>query len=264
MQLDPTVQNSQEIANSHRIRAKFIDDYRLFTAVTNPTTSLQLWDTATGAQLGSTRFVEFELGPDYYIEDDPEETFYFSLGSNHGAPFHEDHSRQLVGICVYSRVRGSIGSTLLVTRYEDLVKLTFQKPLRVEWDTWRDFVIAIDIESETRGFGLLRSNLLETFPDPNNPGSNSGIILRVYDFAIRSRKREARDRDLFHLPPYTIREFLLSAEEAPLRNFRFMEDGILALAVSNLPIDSKHARPQTPGTQGSGVAGPTSLWMWTV
>lgn len=241
-----------------------MDDYRLFTAVTNPTTSLQLWDTAIGPRAGSTRFVEFELGPDYHIEDDPGETFYFNLGSSHGAPFHEDPLRQLVGICVYSRVRGLIGSTLLVTRYEDLIKLTSQKPLRVEWDTWRDFVIVIDIESDTRGFGLLHSHLLETFPDPNNPDSNSGIILRVYDFAIHSRKRDARDRDSHHIPPYTIREFLLSAEEAPLRNFRFMEDGILALAVSNLLVDLKHARPQTSGTQGSGVAGPTSLWMWTV
>lgn len=58
-QLDPTVPNPQEIVNSRHVRAKFMDNYRLFIAMAKPITFPQLWDTAIGAHAGSSRFAEF-------------------------------------------------------------------------------------------------------------------------------------------------------------------------------------------------------------
>lgn len=230
-QLDFAAPKPQETINSHCVRAEFIDDYRLLVAVTSWITTPQLWDTAIAAQAGSSSSVEFGLGPDYTIDAGLGNPFYFNLGSSHDAPFHEDASRQLVGIRVVSRSRSRRGSTLLVIRYGDLVKLTSQKKTWVKWETWRNLITPIEFEPDVQEFGLLRSHLLATCKDLKD----SATLLRVYDFTVRSRRQQGREKAVSDcLPPYTLREFLLGTGVGPLSEFLFTEDTVLASAVSAL------------------------------
>ena len=217
--------------NSRRVRAKFIDDYRLLTAVADWITTPQLWDTTVAAWAGRNPSFEFGLGPDYAIDTGLGNPFHFNLGSSHDAPFHEDASRQLVGIRVIPRSRSERCDTLLVIRYGDLVRLASQKKPWIEWEAWRDSIIPIEFKPDVQGFGLLRSHLLVTYKDLKD----SGTLLRVYDFTVRSLKQQARDKTVADcLPPYTLREFLLSTEDRSLSDFRFTEDAILASVVSAL------------------------------
>jgi len=212
------------------VRAKFIDEYRLLT-VAGWITTPQLWDTTILTEARATPSVRFRLGPDHTIDTSLGNPFYFNLGSSHDAPFHEDASRQLVGIRVISRSRGRRFRTLLVIRYGDLVKLASQigKKSWIKWETWGKFAIPIEFKPDVREFGLLRSHLLVTCKDLND----SGTLLRVYDFTVRSRRQQARDNAVSDgLPPYTLQEFLLDPEDGPLSNFRFAEDNIVATVVS--------------------------------
>jgi len=237
---DPTVPNPQEIMYSRRVRAKFVDDYRLLIAASDGFTKTpQLWDTTAPAQAWSNTSIELRLGPDYTIDTRFENSFYFNLGLSHDAPFHEDGSRQLVGICVTSSPPCGGYSVLLVTRYGDFVNLASKEKSRVEWSAWENFIIPIELKLGVQEFGLLQSHLLVTRKDLND----SGTLLLVYDFTVRSRRQQARDEAVSGpLPPYTVREFLLDldAEDESSIDFRFMEDAILASTVSALLIWSVH------------------------
>ena len=124
-------------------------------------------------------------------------------------------------------------------RYGDLVKLTSKNQPQIKRGAWENFIIPIELKPDVREFGLLRSHLLVTRKDL---GPGLGTLLRVYDFTVRSRRQQARDDAVSgRLPPYTVQEFLLSAEGGPLRDFQFTEDGILASAVSALLLwDTMH------------------------
>jgi len=211
--------------DSYCVWAKFIDEYRLLTSVADWVTTPELWDTSVIA----AHRVAFGLGPDYKISSTLGNPFYFNLGSSHNAPFHEGASRQLVGIHVVPRSPTRHRSTLLVIRYGDLAKCTSQigGGSWIKWERWRNFIIPIGFEPGVRELGLLRSHLLVIC---ENLGDS---LLRVYDFTIHSRKQQARDEaNPGLLPPYTLREFLLSANSLLLDDFLFAEDSILALVVS--------------------------------
>ena len=216
--------------NSRRVWARFIDDYRLLTAVANWITSPRFWDTTIPAQDGSESFVEFGLGPDYTIDTTSGNPFYFNLGSSHDVPFREGASRQLVGIRVISRSRTGRHKILLV-RYGDLLKLASHGRSWVRWGVWEESIIRIEFKPNVQEFGLLHSHLLVACRDLKD----SGTLLRVYDFTVHSRRQQARDGTILDRPqPYTIREFPIGAESGRLSDFRFTEDAILALAVSAL------------------------------
>jgi len=213
--------------------AKFVDEYRLLTSVAGWVTTPQLWDTTTVAPAQSAPSIEFGLGRDYTIDNSLGNPFYFNLGSGHDAPFHEESSRQLVGIRVVPRDRNRRGSTLLVIRYGDLMELAsgIGKKSWIKWEILRHVVIPIEFKAEVRELGLLRSHLLAICRDLKD----SGTLLRVYDFTVHSLKQQARDEGVSdRLTPYVVREFLLSAEGGQLSDFQFKEDGILASAVSVL------------------------------
>ncbi|KAF9648798.1 hypothetical protein BDM02DRAFT_2057251 [Thelephora ganbajun] len=238
-----TGEKCMEILGSRCLRTQFIDEYRLLTAVANWVTIPQLWDTTVPAEARNAPPIEFGLGRDYVINANLGNPFYFNLGSSYDALFHEDVSRQLVGIHVISRSHSGRCSTLLVIRYGDLMEVACQieKKSWIEWDTWRNFIIPMDFKPGVREFGLLRSHLLVTYEGLKD----SGTLLHVYDFTVRSRRQQARDKPGSNpLPPYMSQEFPLSAGGGPLSDFRFMEDSILASVGS--------------------VDGSASLWLWTV
>ena len=222
---------TQEILDSHCVAAKFVDEYRLLTSVAGWVTTPQLWDTTTIAPAQRTPNIEFGLGRDYTIDNSLGNPFYFNLGSDHDAPFHEESSRRLIGIRVVPRDRDRRGSTLLVIRYGDLMELASQigKKPWVKWETLGRFVIPIELKPDVLDLGLLRSHLLVICRDHKD----SGTLLRVYDFTVHSLKQRARDEGISdRLTPYVVREFLLSAEGGQLNDFQFTEDSILASAVS--------------------------------
>jgi len=215
------------------VAAKFVDECRLLTSVAGWVTTPKLWDTTTIAPAGSTPNIEFGLGRDYTIDNSLGNPFYFSLGSGHDAPFHEESSKQLVGIRVVPRDRDRRGSTLLVIRYGDLMGLASDigKKSWVKWETLRRVVTPIEFEPDVRELGLLRSHLLVISKDLKD----SGALLRVYDFTVHSLRQQARNEGVSDcLTPYVVREFLLSAEGGELNDFQFTEDSILASAVSVL------------------------------
>ena len=208
--------------------ARFVDEYRLLTSVAGWVTTPQLWDTATAAP---ARSIEFGLGRDYTIDNSLGNPFYFNLGSGYGAPFHEEFSRQLVGIRVVPRDRDRRGNTLLVIRYGDLMGLASDigKKSWIKWETLRRVVIPIELRPDVRELGLLRSHLLVISRDVKD----SDTLLRVYDFTVYSLREQARNEGVSDpLTPYVAREFLLSAESGQLSDFQFTEDSILASAVS--------------------------------
>jgi hypothetical protein len=191
------------------VRAKFINDYHPFTSVATWIPTLQLWDTTIVAGARGSPSVEFGLGPDYKIDTSLGNPFYFNLGSSHNAPFREDASRQLAGIHVVPRSYSRHSSTLLLIRYGDLMKLASQigKRLWIEWETWRNWIVPIELKLDVREFGLLHSHLLVICKDLKA----SGTLLRVCDFMVHPWRQQARDKSPpDRLPPYTLREFLLS------------------------------------------------------
>ena len=217
--------------DSHRMWARFIDDYRLLIAVADWITTPRLWNTAIPAQPGSDSFVEFGLGPDYTIDTIFRNPFYFNLGSSYDAPFHEGASRQLVGIRVTSRSHTRRGGTLLLVRYGDLVKFASRGRSWIKWGVWEDSIIRIEFEPTVREFGLLHSHLLVARRDLKD----SGTLLYIYDFTVHSRRQQTRDGTIVDRPPLcTIRKFPISAESGRLSDFRFAEDAVLALVVSAL------------------------------
>lgn len=206
--------------------AKFIDDYRLLTSVTTWVTTPQLWDTTIAVT--GTRCIEFGLGPYYTIDNSLGNPFYFNLGSSHDAPFYEGPSRQLVGIRVIPKDRNRRNTTLLITRYGDLVELASHigKKSWIKWETLRHVVIPIEFKPDVWEFGLLRSHLLVLYGDLKA----SGAVLRVYDFTVHSLRQQARGEVVSH-KPYVQREFPLSVEDGRLCDFRFTEDSIMASTV---------------------------------
>ena len=216
--------------NSRRVWARFIDDYRLLTAVTRGITSSRLWDTAIPAHTGSDSPTEFGLGPDYTIDTNSGNPFYFNPGSSYDVPFREGASRQLVGIRVISRSR--IGRhRILLVRYGDLLKLASNGRSWFRWGLSDGSIVRIDIEPNVQEFGLLHSHLLLTCRNIKD----SSTLLRVYDFTVYSRQQQARNGSISdRSPPYTMHEFPMGGETERLSDFRFAEDAILALVVSTL------------------------------
>ena len=66
-----------ENTNSHRVRGKFIDEYRL-TAVAGWIITPRLWDTTIVAEVRTTPSIEFGLGPNYAIDNSLGNPFYFN------------------------------------------------------------------------------------------------------------------------------------------------------------------------------------------
>lgn len=228
--------NPQEILYlAHRVRAKFIDDYHLLTTAAAWVTTPRLWDTTILAETLKTCTIEFGLGPDYKIDTTLGNPFYFNMESSHGVPFHEDTSKQLIGIRVVPRACSRPCSTLLLIRYGDLMKLASQigKKPWIKWEAWRKFTLPVKFRPGVQEFGLLRSHLLIVCRD----SKGSGTILYIYDFTVRSLRQRVQDKKVSdQLIPYTRRKFPLSAEGEPLGDFRFTEDNIFVLSVGTLPI----------------------------
>lgn len=109
------------------------------------------------------------LGPGDTIRTRLGNPFYLNLGSNHDAPFHEDCSRQLVGIHVHNAFSSTHRdySCLLVIRYGDLVELT-SKESWIEWEAWENLIIPIELNPNIREFGLLWSHILVVREGPKD------------------------------------------------------------------------------------------------
>lgn len=214
------------------VTAHFIDEYRLFgTACPDRNTMLMLWDSSNPCNPVDPPGILFEPGPNYVYSNVDRNTRNHE--TNHVLPFRESLSMGITAFVAHTEhpVTKMVIRRVLIIPVKTLVGFARRigEITYVPWQDWLHFATPIELPPASPHTHILHSQVLSVHETGSAPGSTS--ILRVWDFSLRSRRREVQNNPSAPLPPYTVQEFPFGAD---YRNsaFDFTEGGVLATSVS--------------------------------
>jgi hypothetical protein len=179
-----------------------------------------LWDPSIARNPQNPPGLIFELEPQ--CDPIPDQRFR-NHEVNHTLPFCESPS---IGIVMLVVRRGHPGLTTPSRRTLVIPVRAFAafapmigRAKSVPWESWKHFVTTFPYHS---GLPILNSRALHVFR-ADNPRQSA---VEVYDFSLRSRRRETQDDPSARPPPYTVRKFAFDADHHN-SSFDPMEGGIL-------------------------------------
>ena len=208
--------------------AHFVDECRLIGIVCRGDKHiLMLWDTSNDTPTNSIR----PLG--LVLETGPRHVPFSGLSvprynMNHELPFRENRS---MGIVVFRICNPSHELTFIEIYAIPVGTLAKFPPVgKLEWSKWQCFATLAGVRppGPPRLSHILHSWALNVHIPHGS--RRSEVILQVYDFSLRSRRRKARDDPSAPFPSYTVQEFPLNPNYRT-SSLEFTDSGILVTLV---------------------------------
>jgi len=223
------------------LTARFIDEYRLFGAVRpDRGTTLMLWDSSNPHNPKDPPGIIFEPGPNSIYSDVHRNARNHE--TNHVLPFRECPSMGIIALVAHTKhpITGTTIRRTLVIPVGTLASFARRigEAAYVPWEVWSRFAVPIELNPTAPFAHILHSQVLAVQKVENPLGPTS--ILRVWDFSLRSRRRQVQSDPSASLPPYTIRVFPLDADYQDSL-FDFTEGGVLVTSV-RIHVIARHAK----------------------